>query len=133
MLSLLFVDLLLLGVGERENLARVNNTNIIMYLRSKRVNVEILTTVSDSSICHHELLFLSSVIMNERFCHSMNLNSMKLQCISPCQPTSVVSMINPSLDCEVEITIISQNCIEKRYKQINHLFYPEHYNGMYEI
>ena len=64
MLGLLFVDLLLLGVGERENLARVNNTNIIMYLRSKRVNVEILTTVSDSSICRYELLFLSSVIIN---------------------------------------------------------------------
>ena len=63
----------------------------------------------------------------------MNINSMKLQRISLCQPTSVVSMINPSLDCEVEITIISQNCIEKRCKQINHLFYPEHYNGMYEI
>lgn len=37
------LDLLVLGVGERENLGKIN-FNILKFLKSKRINVEILST-----------------------------------------------------------------------------------------
>ena len=39
-------DILILGAGDTSDLAKVN-PNIIFYLRSKKINVELLTTVSD--------------------------------------------------------------------------------------
>ena len=38
-------DILVLGVGERENLNKVD-TNVIKFLRENKINVEILPTVS---------------------------------------------------------------------------------------
>lgn len=51
-----------MGVGEKENLAKVN-PNVLSFLRSNKINIEVLTTVSKLE-SHSESFYLYSLVFN---------------------------------------------------------------------